>query len=72
MNRITQRDIDGGPAQNPRGVQEGHAVCLLSERSRYDHPIGKVRAIDPDGRYALVVWASGHRSHHTLRELAPA
>jgi len=66
------RDIDGGPAQNPRGVQEGGTVCLHDHTNRHDCAIGKVRAIDQDGRYALVVWSDGARTHHTLRELAPA
>jgi hypothetical protein len=68
-----KRDIDGGPVQNPRGVREQQCVCLHGNRCDGNHPApGRVIAIDGEGRYALVEWANHRRSHHTLRELAPA
>lgn len=74
------RDIDGGPAQNPRSVREGITVCLKCQENDSHRSTGLVRAVDAEKRYALVEWhrgesplsGYGRRSHHTLRELAPA
>lgn len=69
-----RRDIDGGPAQNPRGVREGGTVCLKADGHGAHRPTGVVRSIDGEGRYALVEWHDRRRkrSTHTLRELVPA